>query len=361
MILFGFSYALFVFFLPHYSMGTTFYADSIKTGTETSKNLTFVGTPHRIRSVTFIVKRTCNTTLQLTKREFESILYKDVKNTSLPFVVEEFFESCSRGRTLFRREDSVMFDDISLPCKHTKNLKCDHDDIMTLMTHVENKAKLMGFRLNQYKHRVFVLPRQSNCTYAALASMGCAKYCRIWINGILPPEANVPILIHELGHNLGLFHSSTLSYEYGDGSCVMGNSYKSCFNAIQQWRLNWTQPVGVINTWLMRNGTNVTYILSGLLDSERTFVLVYVDRQKQSYYAVSYRRASGGIVESLLEDVFNMRVSVHKATVGSNTYLVSNKTLGVGETTIIDEIGLAVLFEGISMENAVVVLSKLNK
>ena len=47
--------------------------------------------------------------------------------------------------------------------------------------------------------------------------------------------------MHEIGHNLGLSHSSEADKEYGDESCVMGEAYNPeiCFNAAKYWQLGW--------------------------------------------------------------------------------------------------------------------------
>jgi len=51
--------------------------------------------------------------------------------------------------------------------------------------------------------------------------------------------------IHEIGHNLGLQHSSEDVYEYGDQSCMMGSSYSGtgspvmCFNGHKNFVLGW--------------------------------------------------------------------------------------------------------------------------
>jgi len=51
--------------------------------------------------------------------------------------------------------------------------------------------------------------------------------------------------IHEIGHNLGLQHSSEDVYEYGDQSCMMGSSYSGtgspvmCFNGHKNYVLGW--------------------------------------------------------------------------------------------------------------------------
>lgn len=51
--------------------------------------------------------------------------------------------------------------------------------------------------------------------------------------------------MHEIGHNLGLQHSTEAGDEYGDGSCMMGADYFSlafpaiCFNAQKNYLLGW--------------------------------------------------------------------------------------------------------------------------
>lgn len=52
-------------------------------------------------------------------------------------------------------------------------------------------------------------------------------------------------IMHEMGHSLGLGHSSDTSSEYGDQSGMMGASYKDqnwplmCFNGAKNWQLGW--------------------------------------------------------------------------------------------------------------------------
>ena len=52
--------------------------------------------------------------------------------------------------------------------------------------------------------------------------------------------------MHEVGHNIGLYHSNENNREYNDQSCLMGFSYsnnhegpKMCFNGVKSWALGW--------------------------------------------------------------------------------------------------------------------------
>ena len=51
--------------------------------------------------------------------------------------------------------------------------------------------------------------------------------------------------MHEIGHNLGMYHSGDVSGEYGDESCIMGGEGFSesgpllCYNAAKSWQMGW--------------------------------------------------------------------------------------------------------------------------
>jgi chitodextrinase len=97
-----------------------------------------------------------------------------------------------------------------------------------------NAAQLrVGADLSSYRHVVYAFPRASSCGWAGLASLGGRNS---WINGSM----TLRTVTHELGHNVGVHHASTLNCtqsgvrvtlsssctrsEYGDPFSIMGAS-----------------------------------------------------------------------------------------------------------------------------------------
>ena len=62
----------------------------------------------------------------------------------------------------------------------------------------------------QYKHIVYVFPALASnvCGWSGIAEVGGSH---VWING----QFNVPVIAHELGHNLGITHAAGLSCKSG--------------------------------------------------------------------------------------------------------------------------------------------------
>lgn len=114
---------------------------------------------------------------------------------------------------------------------------------------VDQAVAMMGVDASQYQHRSYYLPQGlGGCTFGGLGYVGCsAKYCKTWVR-----QSKGGTLAHELGHNLGVWHSGLDSdndgvqdSEYGDNSDVMGsNTNWRGMNAVHRSVMGWIPASG---------------------------------------------------------------------------------------------------------------------
>lgn len=150
---------------------------------------------------------------------------------------------------------------------------------------------------------------------------------------------------HEMGHSLGLPHSSTwdavqqTTQEYNDGSTPMGYCQRCSYVAPHLLYLGWSRAIANLTSAQLAPGTPLTYQLPALLDSVANTVAVHVDwplvvppgslRPLGSAPSVflSFRIARGQ--DAGLPARFDRAVSIHTvASEGANTYLEG--TVGAG-------------------------------
>ena len=118
-------------------------------------------------------------------------------------------------------------------------------DFNTLAAQANQAAAAAGIAVANYGHLAYAFPKNA-CTGLAWATIG-GYPSQAWFNG----EFDMPAVAHELGHNLGLYHSHALDcgaateggtctvFEYGDPFDAMANSSSGHFNAFQKERLAW--------------------------------------------------------------------------------------------------------------------------
>ncbi len=173
-------------------------------------------------------------------------------------------------------------------------------DTATLATLAKQKASAAGYNLSNYTRHVFGFPINA-CGWWGMGSVG-GNPSQAWING---EPFSLKVLGHEMGHNLGLYHSHALecgasaatgscsSIEYGDTLDIMGNPSSGHFTAYQKERIGWlnygaSPPISTVSTeglyWIdayETPGTNPKALKIPKTTSPKT------------WYYVEYRQALG--------------------------------------------------------------------
>ena len=182
----------------------------------------------------------------------------------------------------------------------TKTYYCDYSSISSK---ADAAATSAGVSLSSYTRKVYAFPQAAGCTWWGLGTVG-GNPSRAWINGSL----QLRVAAHELGHNLGLWHSHSLdcgaaviggtctSSDYGDVLDVMGySSYH--FNAFQKERLGWlnygaSPPI----TSAVSNGSYPIYPLEALGNSPKAVKILKstnTSTGKSAYYYAECRQPIG--------------------------------------------------------------------
>ena len=251
-------------------------------------------TLYNVTSITFVLN-VCN----WTNYEMSKFTSKWTRATSGNNAVnmQNYFDSCTYNRFTFTDDNNIVVGPINVPCSSndTRFLKfnssnCGLLEIYGWAEYAQHYAvTVLNISLTKYRHRMLMLPNGVPCGWAGLGTLGCGPSCFTWYNGVYGTELNV--VMHELGHNFGLHHSSTLNEEYGDGSCIMGGCCGNrCYNIPQSWVLSLTQPVNTYNATSLGTGVWISNTVPAHLVSDKNFIKIDVDWvDTTTSYFVSYR------------------------------------------------------------------------
>ncbi|TNF06446.1 MAG: hypothetical protein EP323_05025, partial [Gammaproteobacteria bacterium] len=124
---------------------------------------------------------------------------------------------------------------------------CLPDELASM---ANDNAIANGYDPLGYNRLVYVFPKNA-CGFSGSAYIGGNIS---WINGTIDNR----VIAHELGHNLGLYHSESLecgdqvasgscsTIYYGDTLDTMGTGNNAHFNAFQKERLGWLLPEDIV-------------------------------------------------------------------------------------------------------------------
>lgn len=186
----------------------------------------------------------------------------------------------------------------------------------------DQAATAAGITLSNYNRKFYVFPQTSpSCPYSGAAYVGGSQ---AWVVGYCNYTG---VCDHELGHNLGMYHASTLTAEYGDQTDVMGGAYAgnpNTQNAPHKIQMGWV-PTNRVQS-VTSSGT---YNISLLEQTDGTLIQALKIKKANSsndYYYFGFRAPVG--FDSGLAAGYQNQTQVHRWDGYSNTYFL--QSLGDG-------------------------------
>lgn len=234
----------------------------------------------------------------------------------------------------------------------------------------DEAARAQGIEPNDYTHRSYVIPQSTGgCSFGGLGYVGCsATYCKTWVR-----QAAGGTLAHELGHNLGVWHSATdynndgvEDAEYGDNSDVMGSSTNwRGMNSVHRIVLNWL-PTNIIQSYTEAELTCSNDVHKTLVSLSRAYdasvgpsaiTFPRIAAGRGTYY-VSLRTSNG--VDASLAGTWQNKVFVHYHATHSTRFQVNSHlvtTLTAGQSWTETTTGVTVSVSSINANTGVASIS----
>jgi hypothetical protein len=172
--------------------------------------------------------------------------------------------------------------------------------ISTWASSANTAAAAAGVDINAYDNVVYAFPTAASCPWGGLAQMPGRS---TWLNGT--GAMALRTMAHELGHNFGTHHASTLNcndggvrvslsstasncstYEYGDPFTLMGQANQSQHTNLSRGNFGWLQPA---NTTTVSAGGD--YMLTPVEDGDTNGVrAIQIARTSSTYLTLEFRQ-----------------------------------------------------------------------
>ena len=218
---------------------------------------------------------------------------------------------------------------------------CDHNG----WANAANAAALAsGVNPSSYQRVSYVTPRNANCGWTGLGSLGGSQPTSTWVQQC----TGTGVFSHELGHNLGFHHAATPGVEYGDASDPMGAAKLVQSNAPNRVMAGWLAGAQVQD--VVTGGSFVVNALESEVSEAR--VLRLAKRDTAEYYYVSLRQPTG--VDTNLWSTYQNTLSIHKSTGTLPAYTFLLATLAAGQTWTDSVNGIQITNQGVSGSAATV-------
>ena len=157
-------------------------------------------------------------------------------------------------------------------------------------------------------HLMLVLPKDS-------AKFTAYALTHEWLTVYNDEEVTHPtVVMHEIGHNLGLEHSAKGDNEYGDEVGIMGYGNtlngRKCYNAVKSWQMGWyTDGHKIIDPYQGAFEGNIVGLANFNQRGDKNVLLKIVGHVDNNDYYVS----------------FNRRIGMNKdSTVGNNKVIITS-------------------------------------